>query len=374
MLHVLALWVVLVTGCLSWAATAWAQLPITGHFTTDALEKGWKIDGTGFLTAGRYDPPDAGWLWLADATNRNTSRVLNDTAFSAANGLIVEFEFTMWGGGPIGGDGIVVFLFDATQTMDAAQSASGLGYCRGAGGWLGIGLDAIGHFGRDSDACLGGPGVAPQSLTIRGPASENNPFIASAKLGDILGHHLDKQRPDSHRVRLHLTPKTTGNGYRIDVSVTNQTTQETIHPISNIDYPYAAPSLLRVGIAASTSIGKNVHELRNFSVRALPQPSPIAITPVLHPSTTDPAQASTLIFTVTNREKKSFTLTDDLRMVIDRPLTISQPVTLSGTCLGTVVTDLANSTLVLEKGHAIRPGSCTVGVVVEPHKSSALGR
>ena len=87
-----------------------------------------------------------------------------DTAetFAGDVPVSIRFNYVSWGGN--GADGITVFLYDATQNMSGAANGGGLGYCGGAGGYLGIGMDEYGNFSNPADHCGaagGGPGFRP---------------------------------------------------------------------------------------------------------------------------------------------------------------------------------------------------------------------
>jgi len=81
---------------------------------------------------------------------------INDRRFKSINGIIVEFEYMMHGGGTSGGDGMSMFLFDAsvnTPAIGAAGAAIGYGYNSGSSGkkkgltgaYLGVAFDSFGN-------------------------------------------------------------------------------------------------------------------------------------------------------------------------------------------------------------------------------------
>lgn len=83
---------------------------------------------------------------------------VQDRKFSAINGIVVEFEYIMYGGST-GGDGLSMFLFDSNVTPAVGSHGAGLGYAyrwsskdgypsKGGleGGYLGVGFDLYGNY------------------------------------------------------------------------------------------------------------------------------------------------------------------------------------------------------------------------------------
>jgi hypothetical protein len=409
-MHSLFLRFTLLSGLwLTLMGSALAQLPVKGEFTSDKPESGWALEQAGYLTGNRYDPDLAGWLWLNDAVEKGNSTALNSIAFSADKGLTLAFEFAIWGGGSKGGDGMTAFLFDANHDMTGAQMGPGLGYCKGAGGWLALGLDSLGMFSATSQACGGGTAPRPQSVVIRGPVSDGNPMVGSTVVEQALGQHLTMQRPVPHKVQMTLRPKSSGVGFWIDLTLTHLGTQRMVLVFKDLDFPYPAPKQLRLGLTASTKAGKNVHEIRRVVLAELPTeptvasvqtveppaPAPVAVTPaplvdlppvakeaplqinlappnetvLITPSFDPPqvkiSQSTELVFTLSGADGKKFELTQDTRLPIDLRLTVVEPLTLGGTCLGTVRFEPINQTLVVANGLQVNTSGCTVSVMVQ---------
>src|SRR6478752_2124377 len=158
--------------CLALSCAAWGQFQVHGRFSGSAPDAGWGLAGTAALTAPAADAEGAGWLRLTgNATGAQGNARHTGGSFSAANGITLAFSYASWGGGTPGADGITVYLYDATQTMAGALPGGGLGYCKGAGGYLALALDEYGNFSSPADNCSGGggPGGAPQALVLRGP-------------------------------------------------------------------------------------------------------------------------------------------------------------------------------------------------------------
>lgn len=354
--------------CLTSAAYAIAQVPIRGSFVSNSAEPGWVGTGPVFLTAGSLDKPGDGWLRLTEAASASQSTVIHNNTFSVSNGLRLSFQYAIWGGGEPGGDGMSVFLFDASADMRGSAGGGGLGYCKGAGGWLGIGFDAYGNFAASTAECDGGPGFSPQALVIRGPVGTKNVFIGGASLKGMLSQNAAKQRPDVYEVQIELTPKAQGAGYFVNITMKEPKTGNPIKVISNLDFPFAAPPLLRLGIAASTGGAKNVHEIRQITLSAI-NSAGLNVAQRFEPATVAVNSKSTLTYVFKPEDGKPGTLTQGSSLPIEPGLNITKPVVLGGTCPGTVSVNPAGNGLELAKGFVIRPMGCTVSVQVSPVKA-----
>lgn len=85
---------------------------------------------------------------------------INNRQFTSKNGIRVEFEYMVYGSSGSGGDGITMFLFDASITPTIGANGAGLGYCYNRttpsydsqrmaglkGGYLGVALDEFGNY------------------------------------------------------------------------------------------------------------------------------------------------------------------------------------------------------------------------------------
>lgn len=296
------------------AAPAQAQFKISDSFqgTTQA---GWTISGTnntgtddsGVLTAGRgalpvnvNDSAGNGWLRLTtNLGNQDGGALYSSGAFSPANGVVVEFEYVAWGG--TGADGISFFLYDANDTMAGALNGASLRYCWGAGGYLGVGLDAFGNF--SSNGALGrcpnndGPGNRPDSVVVRGPRSSNNPYVGGATIAAGIDVPSVTARPTPNRVRYFLVPNGSG-GYRVSVAHgVNGAAPATV--LNNLNFPYTAPALLRFGIAATTGGSNNIHEVRNVVASS---PADIGVTKTVSATRFYPGQTVGYTVVVTNKD------------------------------------------------------------------------
>lgn len=101
-------------------------------------------------------------LRLTNTTTQFGAVALDGVSFNSTNGIEIEFEYSMFGGTTFDGsygDGLSVFLYDASVPLNIGARGAGLGYSYNraysptsarapglSGGYLGIGLDEFGNF------------------------------------------------------------------------------------------------------------------------------------------------------------------------------------------------------------------------------------
>ncbi|PST83384.1 hypothetical protein C7T94_12470 [Pedobacter yulinensis] len=258
-----------------------------------------------FLTAGKgpIDGPNGttitdaegqGFLRLTNNREYQKGYIYNTTSFPSVNGLKIDVEYYTYGG--TGADGICFFLFDAAATSNFTIGGFGgsLGYSQinipqgqSAGvskGYLGIGIDEYGNFSNASEGRQGGDGFRPGSITLRGkgdgmdfnnpnnykflkrftPADEANPPFNLIPATGVRNTSLTD--PNYRRIIVELKPSATV-GFDITVRViTGGPTPVTRTIIDNYAYLEAAPANLAYGIAASTGLSTNFHEIRNVRI------------------------------------------------------------------------------------------------------------
>lgn len=221
---------------------------------------------------------DAEWLSLTRAHERATmSNLQSKRIFTPGETIHVEFDYLSWGGNEQSGDGLSLYLFDASLAGAGTGGGVGgaLGYCQLGGAYLGIGLDEYGTFAstwcenrrqnnmpgtdtiviRGSQArayALGGTFPAKTGLACKGQSCTTRQ--QAIDLGGTRG---------VKRVVADLIPKKSGPGYSVNLSINGQMV------VSGADYPYAAPATMRLGIAGSNGgPGGAHHEIRNLQVEA----------------------------------------------------------------------------------------------------------
>ena len=330
-----------------------AQFKLQQTFTGTAAP-GWTLSGNAFLTAPSIDPDGQGWLRLTDANQAERGLAL-DTAetFTGNVPVTIRFSYVSWGGD--GADGITVFLYDSTQDMSGAANGGGLGYCGGAGGYLGIGLDEYGNFSNPGDHCGaagGGPGNIPESLVIRGPLSASDQYVTGVQVPGGIDNPFVGTRPAAKTVVVTLTPATVG--YTVTALMQSDSTQPFQTLFSNVPFPFVAPASLSVGFTGSTGGSTNIHELQGL-VTATPDDLQVALS---GPATVLQGTPVTYTLTLTNNGAFAIgaadapTLTDALPAVITGA---TWTCTASGgaTCTASGSGSLSTSTLTLPSNASV---------------------
>lgn len=296
------------------AVPAQAQFKVGSTFR-NATEPGWTISGTnnvgtndsGILTGGYGAIPNSvndavgnGWLRLStNLLTQSGTALFTGATFPSTQGVVAEFDYVSWGG--TGADGLSFFLYDSASNMAGAATGGSLGYCGGAGGYLGIGLDEFGNYSSNSptNSCApsGGPGQTPDSVAVRGPVSSSNPYVGGQTLAAGIDDPGALTRPGTNRVRVSLVPNGAG-GYRVSVGL-GTTSTNIVNVLTNLNFPYAAPANLRMGFAGSTGAVTNIHEIRNLLASA---PADIAVTKTVSATPLFRGQSMSYTVTVANTD------------------------------------------------------------------------
>lgn len=278
------------------------------------IEERLYIEGTAKLTSGGIDEEGKGWLRLTNAAKREKGYVIVKQSFPSNLGVIVDFEFSIWGGD--GADGISVFLFDSKYSLDYDENnpykfklgadGSGLGYAHAgvaggkndmkdgvSGGFLGVGFDTYGYFGNPYDGLIGGfttneKHKSPHSVVIRGKKDEVRSksfrFLGGEdKVGQRFGisnFTLDYKdgnnsgRPLSNdyyrRAIIEFTPKKVNNKleYYVAVKLKVKENGEFVKVVDDIKIEDELPESFNLGIAGITGGQFNYHEIRNLRITA----------------------------------------------------------------------------------------------------------
>ncbi len=374
----------LVLGLLCLNGSVFAQFATTGDFTRATLDPGWVTTGSAKLTkatGGSDTAALSGWLRLTEnATNDQGTALYTGGSFSAITGLNISFNFVSWGGGSPGADGISVFLFDATQNMGGAILGGGLGYCKGAGAYLGIGLDEWGNFSNPNDRCTqsAGPGFQPQRLVLLGPTNvpasnpvRVNPFVANtAVTGNIDNSAINPNsvanRPAFNQVSVQLVPSSP-IGYSVTVLFSNiPGSPPAATGITNVLFPYLAPTSLSVGIAASTGGSKNIHEINNLVVSGTAPPQPF-VNKSFSPAISTVGGTSSLLITLfaaNSTPRTSTTLTLPFTDTLPVGVTIASPSGLNTNCPNPVTANAGSNQVSYAAAAVIPANGCTIAVNV----------
>lgn len=249
--------------------------------------------GDAFLTSGKVDPVNDGWLRLTSTKGNQTGYAYVNSSFPSTLGVMMEFEYKAWrdisDNGYDGADGFCVFFFDAaTTTFKIGGYGGSLGYApntgQGAtglsGGYIGIGFDEYGNFSNNTEGRIGGPGEKPNSITLRGEtttkSSTTNEYLGwvqmqssrSSNQNSVDYNTITSKRPTDEtfyrKVKITITP--TNNGlYEIDVYWQTSKTGSYKLLLSYITKK-SPPKNLKLGFAATTGGGFNCHEIRNIYI------------------------------------------------------------------------------------------------------------
>jgi hypothetical protein len=262
--------------------------PFTGTTAPDWLFLNAAGDGP-FLTSGNIDRRE-GWLRLTSDKQQQNSFVYYQPAITTAYGFVIEFDFVIWTENGQSADGFAVVLFDALVTPSAGGWGGSLGYAQHSdyltppgpggtalgmnGGFTAFGFDTWGNFANPTEERIGGPGLTPYSVTLRGPQgavrTEGYEYLAGTESLDPFSKVNTTRRPgkkEIQSVRLTMTP---GGDITIEMKVDKDPWQEILaYDGSSLVYP----DQLRIGFAASTGGSSSVQELRNFDVAPITEPA-----------------------------------------------------------------------------------------------------
>jgi uncharacterized repeat protein (TIGR01451 family) len=284
------------------ASQVHAQFKVTQSFTGTSAP-GWTLTGNALLTAPSIDPAGSGWLRLtAAATDEKGTALYTGGSFAGAQPLVMKFNYVSWGG--TGADGITLFLYDSTQDMSGAQDGGGLGYCQGAGGYLGIGLDEYGNFSTADRCTAGGPAFTPDALVIRGPVGTGNPYVTGIVVPGGVDVPGVGTRPPARTVLVTLMPQ--GTGFSVSAQYQPASGQPYQTLFSGVSFSYAPPASLSVGVSGSTGGSTNVHEVQELTVSS-PDDLQVVMT---GPANVAPGNAVNYQITVTNNGPTAISLVD----------------------------------------------------------------
>lgn len=278
------LWVVLILFKVTFVHGQ-AGFPYCESFQSTSLRNETLLGGNARLAGGV--------LQLTQAVENQNGYVYIDIPFSASFGIKASFEYFMHGGN--GADGMTMFLFNAaTNAFSPGAFGGSLGYAQGtargglSGAYMGIGLDLWGNFGNQAEGKVGGfPGAPgqlhPNSVVVRGPASNGYAFVAGRKVGqggDLApadqfsiasgaGRVTNPNAVGYRQVFIELKPATGGTGFLLTMEMQVTTVAGSPRMVTLFEdfaYPYAPPPNLKIGFTASTGGFTNFHEIRNLLV------------------------------------------------------------------------------------------------------------
>ncbi len=247
------------------------------------------------------DASGQGWLRLTSGNDQyQANAAYFDTPIpSTGNRVSITFNANMWGGNNLdgtGADGLVFFLYDASQAFSPGANGGSLGYAQKTGdpglggGYMGVALDVFGNFSNPTEGREGGVGFVPNAVVVRGPGegevgynylagtsgssgpagvdytdsgSPTTQDVGDATVGALpyaLGSPTDTARPNQ------------ATEYRKVEVVLDENSQLTIrmqfgedglwYDVLNVDYSsFVRPEQLRIGFSAGTGGGTMVYEV-----------------------------------------------------------------------------------------------------------------
>lgn len=338
-----------------------AQPLVTTGFNKNSTDPGWIAAGPAHLTSQVIDPIDNGWLRLSDTTPNSLSSVLNHTGgISPKEGLSIRFDLASWKWEMSNQFGMSFFLYDAKLDMTGAIGKEGLGYCKGVGAYLGLGFDAYGSF---SSATNCGEPVTnqPFGVAIRGPHNVANALLAKTIFPADFQSRASQQRPYPKEVQLDLIPKKNGVGYAVTLKLKDSFSSEVKTIFEKIDFPYAAPPMLRVGFAATLGNAKATQEIKNLTVSKLVTANvSIKVTPSFQNTTIEKNKPSTFSLQFQSIDSNTQKLSQAFSYQLPKGLVLAQPLNLGGTCFGTITGGSKNTSLEVEAGLLFRSSPCTI--------------
>ncbi len=255
-------------------ARDWLAAPyVSESFATNRTDPRWVIGGSAFTTAGNQTtdatvPSGQGWLQLTghSASDRDSvgyAYYNRPLVFSPGESAKIEFDYACWGGGVYnppyygqGADGLTVFVRDATTQHAFRPGGIGgaLGYIGMPDGYLGLGFNEYVNFAS-----------TPNTVALRGAAPDYKLLTSSAPNALTICDVNARSRPSpGHPGYIHIII-TLGMRGNLSVSTDDGTTVIRDYDITQAALP-TPPRAVYIGVAASTGLGTDTHEIRNFSL------------------------------------------------------------------------------------------------------------
>lgn len=242
----------------------------TGWIDASTMGQGTKL--TASLAGG--DPDGRGWLRLTDNLTNQSSFTYYNEPIPTLLGLVFTFDFVIWGGGgPTGGDGFALVIFDDTVAPAAGGYGGSLGYSKRdgipglAGGVVGIGFDEFGNYSNPTEGRVGGPGRTPNAIAVRGSmgATRNDGYEYTAGTTSLAAFSFPAatQRPEVgiHSARITIRPNHTMTiEWKPDVSQADWVL------LLDFTCTLTCPEYVKFGFTAGTGAAKNYHEIRDLQV------------------------------------------------------------------------------------------------------------
>ena len=279
---------------------------------------------SGILPALGGDTRANGVMQLTPAVQQREAFVIYNNPIAATGGLKVTFNFFAYNRGTLpapdgsllGADGISFFLIDGTATPTKAGGFGGsLGYAQNTnsnslgltGGYLGVGLDEYGNFSNPTAGRVGGTGLLPDAVGVRGKESTSYQFLTNAAIAIGIDNKDASVRTAAKRsVQIILSPPASATPNRLSVAFDlNQNgifdANETVIDIPNLAVVNGAvPSTFKFGFAAATGGNTNVHEISDVIVESIDAPTLVADVSTVKQGPLSAQASSTITYTITS--------------------------------------------------------------------------
>jgi Bacterial lectin len=220
------------------------------------------------------DAPGAGALRLTNAAAQQGSALLFNTSIPTSQGLAITFDQYQYGGG--GADGINFVVAAAPpQPTTIGQFGGHLGYSGGSAapagdglpnGYLGVGFDTFGNYGRTSFDGSGCSGVdyptasdssQPNEVSVRGPGNATAGYCLVSSSGALAFALRGSARVDAKRsVQIVLDPG--ASTYTVGIDPAGGTTYQTV---TSGSLPLPIPPRVTFGFVGSTGDVTDIHEI-----------------------------------------------------------------------------------------------------------------
>ena len=319
-----------------WGLNGSASGSIVNEPMTGATAPSWVMGGSANLTASSaIDPVGDGWLRLTSPSNNQAGYGFLNSQFDISTGVVIQFDYATWGG--TGADGYSVYLFDSTydaSTFSAGASGGSLGYAQKTvapldpgltGGYVGVGIDEYGNFSNPTEGRIGGTGLFPNEVGVRGPFDHPSGAYfwlgGSGTLASQLAFNNQLYRPYQNSIQYRkvvivLTPQTAPNYMRVDTYIQFGYNQPLTAVVTGQMTGRPIPSMVKIGYAASTGGSTNYHEIRNLVIDPLSSATDINLAISKTASVASVAPGGAVTYTLTARNYSPSLLT-----AINAPIT-----------------------------------------------------
>lgn len=248
-----------------------------------------RASGTGPILTGNgtIDPEGDGWLRLTANEMFANSFVYYNDSVPTRFGLVFSFDFVIWKSNTgTRADGLALVIFDAdADPIEAGGWGGSLGYAphntyeTGGlnGGIVGFGFDTFGNYSNPTEGRSGGPGQRPHSIAIRGSMGDTR-YLGYEYVTGAYGLPVFSTAGAASRASATV--------YSVEIIIsTDKKVTIKWKPagdswstlIDQYECTLTCPDYIRFGYTASTGSYYSYHEIRNFEVRPLEDPTLIEL-------------------------------------------------------------------------------------------------